>query len=285
MTKADLINEKDFTMADTSAKGSINAEHVYEVQDLTFTYPGYDNKVLDEASLVLDRGEVLCILGPNGAGKTTLLGCMAGLLSPQSGVIRLCGRDIRTMRAKEIASLAGYVPQLHTPTFDYRVIDFVLMGKASDTGMFSRPGAEDERKCMEVLESMNLGHLADKSYLDISGGERQQLLIARAIVQEPEVVLFDEPTAHLDYGNQHRVLRRVKKMASEGYSVVITTHNPDHALLLGDKAAIVSREGKITQGDSREILKEDILSEVYGMNIRIRYIEDLGRTACLVPGL
>lgn len=258
---------------------------VYEVNDLTFSYPGYDRKVLDGASLTLGKGEVLCILGPNGAGKTTLLNCMAGLLVPQSGEIKLCGRDIRSMKVKEIASLTGYVPQMHTPAFDYRVIDFVIMGRAPGTGMFARPGKDDEQKCLDVLEGMDLGHLAYKSYLDISGGERQQLLIARAIVQEPEVVLFDEPTAHLDYGNQHRVLKRIKLMASEGYSVVITTHNPDHALLLGDKAAIVSRGGRITQGDSGGVLTEEVLSEVYGMDIRIRYIEELGRTACLVPGL
>lgn len=263
----------------------MTGETVYEVRNLSFSYPGYDRKVLDGASLILQRGEVLCILGPNGAGKTTLLNCMAGLLVPQSGEIKLCGRDISTMKVKEIASLAGYVPQLHTPAFDYRVIDFVLMGRAPETGIFGRPGKEDERKCLDILEGMGLGHLAYKSYLDISGGERQQLLIARAIVQEPEVVLFDEPTAHLDYGNQHRVLRRIKQMATEGYSVVITTHNPDHALLLGDKAAMVSRDGKITQGESSHILTEETLSKVYGMDIRIRYIEELGRTACLVPGL
>ena len=97
--------------------------------------------------------------------------------------------------------------------------------------------------------------------------------------------MFDEPTAHLDYGNQHRTLSRIKQMASEGYSVVITTHNPDHALLLGDRAAIVSKDGTVIQGSTSEILTEEKLSEVYGMDIRIRYIEELGRTACLVPGL
>lgn len=260
-------------------------EPVYEVKNVTFRYPGYDRKVLDGASLVLGKGEILCILGPNGAGKTTLLGCMAGLLTPESGDIMLSGRNIRDMKEREIAELAGYVPQLHTPAFDYKAIDFVLMGMAPKTGFFGRPGKEDVRKCMDVLESMGLSHLADKSYLDISGGERQQLLIARAIVHEPEVVLFDEPTAHLDYGNQHRVLSRIKKMSAEGYSVVITTHNPDHALLLGDKAAIVSRDGSIIQGKSSEIVTEEILAGVYGLDIRIRYIEELGRTACLVPGL
>lgn len=258
---------------------------IYEVKDITFRYPGYETIVLDGASLKLGKGEILCILGPNGAGKTTLLNCMAGLLTPVSGSVMLCGRDIGAMTEKEIASLVGYVPQLHTPAFDYRVIDFVLMGRAAGTGMFSRPNSEDEERCVQVLESMGLSHLAQKSYLDISGGERQQLLIARAVVQDPMVVLFDEPTAHLDYGNQHRVLKMIKQMAADGYSVVITTHNPDHALLLGDKAAVVDRAGKITQGESGDILTEDILKDVYGMDIHIKYIEELGRTACLVPGL
>lgn len=258
---------------------------VYEVDRITFRYPGYDRLVLDEASVEVRKGEILCILGPNGAGKTTLLSCMAGLLIPEAGEIRLCGRDIRKMKEREISSLAGYVPQLHTPVFDYSVRDFVLMGRAPHTGILSRPSAEEEKKCVEVLESMGLAHLADKSYLDISGGERQQLLIARAIVQDPEVILFDEPTAHLDYGNQHRVLKRVKQMAAEGYSVVITTHNPDHALLLGGRAAIVSKDGHVRQGSCEEIVTESNLGEVYGLDIRIRYIEELGRTACLVPGL
>lgn len=258
---------------------------IYDVENMTFRYPGYSRDVLNGVSLCLRKGEILCILGPNGAGKTTLLSCMAGLLKPVSGTVKLCGRDLSEMSEKEIAKLTGFVPQMHVPTFDYSVTDFVLMGRAPHTGIFSRPSAEEEQHCREVLENMGLGHIADKSYLDISGGERQQLLIARAIIQSPEAILFDEPTAHLDYGNQHRTLRRVKQMASEGYSIVITTHNPDHALLLGESAAIVSKDGRVIQGSSDEILTEEKLSEVYGMDIRIRYIEELGRTACLVPGL
>ena len=258
---------------------------IYEVKDLTFRYPGGERNVLDAASLELEKGQILCILGPNGAGKTTLLSCMAGLLKPDSGSIRLCGTDISTMSEREIATRVAFVPQLHTPAFDYRAVDFVLMGRAPKTGIFGRPSAEEEEMCRAVLREMKLEHIADRSYMDISGGERQQLLIARAIVQEPEVVLFDEPTAHLDYGNQHRVLERVRKMADDGYSVVITTHNPDHALLLGDRAAIVSRDGRVIQGDSSDILTEEILKDVYGIDLKIRCIEEIGRTACLVPGL
>ena len=258
---------------------------IYEVKDLTLSYPSTQRKVLDGVSLTLDKGEILCVLGPNGAGKTTLLNCMAGLLKPDSGSIHLCGRELSTMKAKEIAALAGYVPQLHTPSFDYRVLDFVLMGRAPKTGTFSRPSAADESLCMDVLKSMGIDHLAEKSYLNLSGGERQQLLIARAIVQEPQVILFDEPTAHLDFGNQHRVLQRVRQMAKDGFSVVITTHNPDHALLLGDKAAIVSRAGKIVQGTCEEILTEETLTEIYGVDLKLTYIEELGRKACIASEL
>lgn len=258
---------------------------IYEVSNLTFSYPQGERKVLDGASLKLNEGEILCILGPNGAGKTTLLNCMAGLLKVDSGKISICGKDIKTMKEKEIASLIGYVPQIHTPAFDYKVLDFVLMGRAPKIGAFSSPGKDDEELCMNVLRSMGIDHLAHKSYMNISGGERQQVMIARTIVQEPKAILFDEPTAHLDYGNQHRVLKRVKQMADEGYSVVITTHNPDHALMLDDKVAVVSKDGKIIQGESRNIITEEILSEVYNIDLKITYVEEIGRKTCFVPGL
>ena len=258
---------------------------IYSVDNLTFSYHGGDRKVLDGVSLQLGRGDILCILGPNGAGKTTLLNCMAGLLKPDAGEIKLCGRDIKTMKAKEIAGLAGYVPQMHTPAFDYTVLDFVMMGRAPKTGAFSKPGREDEIFCMDILRSMGIDALAGKSYLEISGGERQQALIARAIAQQPEVILFDEPTAHLDYGNQHRVLNRIKQMAGEGFSIIITTHNPDHALLLADKAAIVSRQGKIRQGSVEQIITADILREVYDIDLHLEYVEEIGRVACFAPEL
>lgn len=260
-------------------------EMIYEVENITYQYPSSERKVLDEASVQLKEGEILSILGPNGAGKTTLLNCMAGLLTPSGGRIKLCGQDIHKMKPKDIAGTVGYVPQIHTPAFDYKVIDFVLMGRAPKTGIFSKPSHEDETYCMDVLDSMQIANLADKSYREISGGERQQVLIARAIVQEPRAILFDEPTAHLDYGNQYRVLKRIKKMAEEGFSVIITTHNPDHALLLGDKTAIVDKRGKITQGNSSEIITEETLRRVYDTDIRLLWVEEMKRHACFVPGL
>ena len=258
---------------------------IYEVKDLSFSYHSGNCRVLDEVSLQLDKGDILCVLGPNGAGKTTLLNCMAGLLRPDAGSVRLCGRNLHEMKTKEIARLVGYVPQMHTPAFDYTVLDFVVMGCAPKTGTFNRPGKDDEALCMEILRSMGIDDLADKSYLDISGGERQQVLIARAIAQRPAVILFDEPTAHLDYGNQHRVLNRIKKMAEEGFSIVITTHNPDHALLLGDKAAIVSKQGHLQQGKVKDIITKETLREVYDIDLHLEYVKEINRIACFAPVL
>ena len=258
---------------------------IYEVDNLTFSYPGTERKVINKASLSIEEGETLCILGPNGAGKSTLLNCMVGLLKPEGGSIRICGSDISKMHEKEIAKIIGYVPQTHVPTFDYAVLDFVLMGRAHAIGAFGRPTKKDIEICMEALESMGIEDLAEKSYLNTSGGERQQILIARAIAQQPKAILFDEPTAHLDFGNQHRVLRRIKRMAEEGYSVVMTTHNPDHALLLGDKAAIVTKDGNIIQGRCSEIITEERLREVYDIELELVDMEAMGRSVCVVPNL
>ena len=258
---------------------------IYEVKDITFSYPGSERRVLDGASLELEKGRVLAILGANGAGKTTLLNCMAGLLKAESGSIKLCGQELGTMKEKEIARLVGYVPQIHTPAFDYSVLDFVLMGRAPGMGTFSRPKSEDEEVCREVLGSMEIDHLAEKSYRNISGGERQQVLIARAIVQRPEVILFDEPTAHLDFGNRQKILARIRQMVDEGYSVVITTHDPDHALLLDDQAAIVDSTGRIAQGDAGEIITEERLKDIYGVDIRLKSVDGLSRKICVMPDL
>lgn len=261
------------------------SEMIYEVKDLDFTYPGTSRQILKKVSFSLAEGQVMEILGPNGAGKSTLLNCMAGLLKPDSGTILLDGRDITAMSPKEIASVAAYVPQNHTPSFGYRVKDFVVMGAAPKLGVFGRPSEDDEIRCMEVLEELGIDHLAERSYLEISGGERQQAMIARALIQDPKVILFDEPTAHLDYGNQHRMLKIVRNMSRKGYAVVITTHNPDHALLLKDNAGILDKDGHMISGPSEEIITEKNLSDIYNYELKLVYIEGLDRYACIAPKL
>lgn len=258
---------------------------IYDVRDIDFTYPGTHRQILKKVSFKLEDGQIMEILGPNGAGKSTLLNCMTGLLKPDSGSIFLDGRDLSKMSPKEIAGLVAYVPQTHTPSFGYRVRDFVIMGVAPKLGIFGKPSAEDEERCMQILEEMGIAHLADRSYLEISGGERQQAMIARALIQDPKVILFDEPTAHLDYGNQHRMLKIIRSMSRRGYAVVITTHNPDHALLLKDNAGILDRDGHMRSGPSAEIITEESLSQVYDCDLKLIYIEEMDRRACVAPKL
>lgn len=257
----------------------------YQVQNITFTYPSGDRPVLQELSLSVNQGEVLVLLGPNGAGKTTLILCMMNLLKPSAGHIFINDQNINELSARELAGKVAYVPQSHEPAFDYTVLEFVLMGRAPKYGVFGRPDRKDETRCLEILEELGILHLAPHSYIEISGGERQQVLIARALAQEPEILLFDEPTAHLDFGNQQRALTMINKMAERGHGVLMTTHHPDHALMLGDRTALLYKDGKLIEGATRDIITEERLTAVYDTDLCLIEIEKLGRQACLLPGI
>jgi iron complex transport system ATP-binding protein len=192
---------------------------------------------------------------------------------------------MRDMSAREVARIVGYVPQIHVPVFSYTVLNFVMMGRAPKIGIFKRPCQEDEDAAFEALETLNIAHLANRPYTDISGGERQQATIARAVVQNPSVILFDEPTAHLDYGNQHRILLLLRSMACRGFSVVLTTHNPDHAVLLGGSAAVLDRDGHLAAGESHDVVTEARLMNLYGMKLSMTYVPEVSRIVCVAPSL
>jgi len=258
---------------------------IYSIENISYTYPGTSRAVIKNVSMTLREGEILSILGPNGAGKTTLLNCMAKLINPDSGDIFLSGTNIRDMAAREVANIVGYVPQTHVPVFGYTVLNFVLMGRAPKIGIFKKPGREDEDAAFEALEALNIAHLANRPYTDISGGERQQAIIARAIARNPAAILFDEPTAHLDYGNQHRILLLLRLMARRGFSVVLTTHNPDHAILLEGRAAVLDREGHLSIGESRDVITEARLMELYGTKLKMPYVPEVARAVCVPPPL
>ena len=254
---------------------------IYEVRELSYRYPATQRVILDQVSLELDEGEVLSILGPNGAGKSTLLNCMAGLMRPEHGFITLNGRRLERMSGREIAREVGYVQQVHNPAFPYTVFEYVLMGRGPKVGFFSRPGPADEEVVWRALSMLELTHLAHRPYTNISGGERQQCIIARAVVQEPRAILFDEPTASLDYGNQARVLRLVRRMADQGFSVVMTTHNPDHALLLGGRTAVLDRQGRLVCGPTEMIMTTERLRTIYHTDLLLEYVPSLDRVACM----
>lgn len=258
---------------------------MYKINDLRFSYPGSDRTVLDGVSLEIASGDVLSILGPNGAGKSTLLSCMVGLLQPDSGSISLSGQNISSLSVQNIAKTVSFVPQTVSPTFAYSVFEFVLMGRAPLISTFGKPGRKDREAASRALDRMGISHLKDRAFTEISGGERQQATIARAIVRDPKVILFDEPTAHLDFGNQLRTLTVIKELSRDGFTTVITTHNPDHAIMLGGRAAILDRNGLLTSGSVDELIREDTLSKVYGADLKVRYVEDVGRKVCLYPNI
>lgn len=258
---------------------------IYDIKNLSFSYASLEHKVLDDVSLEISEGDVISILGRNGAGKSTFLNCMLGLIKPQNGEILLAGKSLQNMTEREIASVVGYVPQSHTPAFGHTVFDFVQMGCASRISLFSRPGKKERDDTASALMEMGIEQLADRPYTELSGGERQQAIIARAIVTRPRIILFDEPTAYLDFGNQLRVLRIIRQLADKGFAVAITTHNPDHAMLLGGRAAIFDRQGRLRSGKTEDIITEDILKSVYGIDLKLEYIEEFGRKVCVYPNL
>ena len=258
---------------------------IIQVDNLSFAYDKNGKQVLNNVSLTLEEGEVMTILGPNGAGKSTLLNCIATLLTPDEGTITLCGKDAAAMKPKEVAKILSYVPQNHVPAFSYTVESFVLMGRAPTVGMFERPKAEDFELVAKTLDEIGIAELKDKPYTEISGGERQQATIARAIVAEPKAILFDEPTAHLDYGNQLKTLRLIKSLREKGYAIVITTHDPDHAILLGGTTAILDRDGHLITGKTEEIITEETLRELYGTDLSLVQPDGVDRPICVPPDL
>ncbi|MCL2549159.1 MAG: ABC transporter ATP-binding protein, partial [Symbiobacteriaceae bacterium] len=237
------------------------------IDDLSFAYD--TASVFEGVNLEIQRGEVLAILGPNGAGKTTLLNLIAGLAAPLRGTISFDGQPQSSMTPRQLALLVGYVPQTVVPAFDYSVIDYVVTGCAPSLGTFERPGKEHFQRAEEAITAMGISHLREKSYRQISGGERQQVSIARVIAQRPAFILMDEPTAHLDYGNQIHVLQIIVNLVEEGFSVVFTTHNPDHVLLLGRRVAVIDRQGRLQAGDCSEVISAASLSALYGTDLRM----------------
>lgn len=255
-----------------------------EIRDISFAYKNGVN-IFEHISFDIEQGTIISILGPNGAGKSTLLNCIANMILPNTGEILINGVSTQHMNLRDVAKVISYVPQIVVPAFDYSVLEYVVTGCAPWIGTFERPKSQHYDIAWQAIRLMGIEHISDKPYTEISGGERQQVSIARAIAQQPAFILLDEPTAHLDYGNQIKVLKTIRNMADNGYGVVMTTHNPDHVLLLNDQIGVIDREGNMTFGDCREIMREEYLRELYGTDLRIIPVEELGRNICAVPKL
>lgn len=260
-------------------------KEILEIDNISFTYPTGRRQILKNCSFSLHEGELLSILGPNGAGKSTLLNCSCDLLSPQEGTVSVEGTDIRKLQRRDIAKVIGYVQQNQQSAFSYSVFDYVLMGRASTIGTFNKPRKNDYDFVASILDSMDLTYLSDSLITEISGGERQQAAIARAIAQNPKAIFFDEPTAHLDYGNQIKTLQLIGALRDKGFAVIMTTHNPDHCMMLGGTVAILDKEGNLETGSCKQIMTEERLKRVYNTDLRLVYIEEIHREACVPCGL
>lgn len=228
---------------------------------------GYNRKpVITGANFTVERGQVAVMLGPNGAGKTTLFRTILGLLPALKGRVLVDGRPAGSGHASQGIA---YVPQSHVPSFSFSVLDVVVMGRTPTMGRFATPSKSDRDRAQDVLAQLGLEHLAQRDYTQISGGERQMVLIARALAQEPSVLMMDEPAASLDLGNQALLLRTARDLAqNRGLSVLMSSHNPDHALQLAHRVVLVAG-GTCSFGAPSEILNEETLSNVYGTPIRL----------------
>jgi iron complex transport system ATP-binding protein len=227
----------------------------------------------------LREGEVLALLGPNGCGKTTLIKTLIGILGALKGEALIDERPIASYSASERAHRIAYVPQSHAPSFAFTVETVVLMGRTAHGSLFSRPSAADRAVAARALERFGISALAERPYTMISGGERQLVLLARALAQEPRFIVLDEPTASLDFGNQGKVMRELTALAAAGHGVLFTTHDPNHALRAADRAFLMREGRQIAEGKVREVLTQTQLEALYGAPIEMLTDRETGTTA------
>ncbi len=244
------------------------------VEHLSFSYG--ETRILKDVNFNADRGSLAALIGPNGAGKSTLFRCILKFLSGYEGKVMLDGQDMKDMSRPEIARKIAYIPQTSIPVFNYAVIDIVLMGMTSGLRLLETPKKEHIRRAEEVLEGLGVLHLRDRGFGRISGGERQLVLLARAIAQDARILIMDEPTANLDYGNQLRVMERIRSLAKAGYTVIMSTHDPAQALLFADIAFVLQDGCMLASGPPKEVLTEEMMNKLYGVNVQMMDIETDG---------
>jgi iron complex transport system ATP-binding protein len=246
---------------------------IIEVKKTSFSY-GHQ-RVLENIDLTVNEGEIFCLFGPNGCGKTTLIQCLLGILRPSAGTIKLRSRDIRNMKTVEIARELAYIPQIHEKPFPYKVIDVVLMGRVSYTGLFSLPKKEDRKTAEEALEMVGMLEFRDKPYTQISGGETQLVMVARALTQKTPVLIMDEPTAHLDFRNELTFLETIVRLVRDTkITVVMATHFPNHAFYFENSStksqvALMNDRMFYAQGTPDDVLTELNMYNIFNIKSKL----------------
>ncbi|TKI69320.1 ABC transporter ATP-binding protein [Sulfurimonas crateris] len=239
---------------------------IIEVKNLHFSYKKH--RVLAGVDLELYRGEVVSLLGPNGCGKSTLIKLILKLLHGE-GEIKIASKEIGKYSHKDIASHVAYIPQYNNTPFNYTVLEMVVMGRVSKLDFFALPSANDYEVANKALEKINIEHLHDKAFGQLSGGQKQMVLLARAIAQEVNVFIMDEPVAGLDYGNQIRLLELINELSAQGYTFLKTTHYPDHALLVSSRVVVMNGGKIIADGTPSEVITSKMIESVYDIKADI----------------
>lgn len=251
---------------------------ILEVENGCFGYPKQE-EILTDINIKLEEGHILSVLGPNGIGKTTLLKCMIGLMPWSRGRSLLTGKDIRTLKSKEIWNMISYIPQTHGFSFSYTGLEMVMLGRSSHLGLFSQPGHREIEMAEAMMEKVGITRLADKDCNRMSGGELQMVLIARALINEPKLIILDEPETGLDFHNQILVLSMVEKLAhEENIGAIMNTHYPTNAMSIADEALMMNRKGDRFYGPTGDILNESNISKSFDVNVVVDEIMYQNRT-------
>lgn len=238
-----------------------------DVEHLSFSYGNH--QVLRDLSFHIPDHTLLNVLGPNGVGKSTLFRCILCLTSNYTGTVRVNGKDLRNLSIRQRAREIAYIPQTHTTTYDYIVADVVLMSARAKGTLFSTPKPAQIARAWDALERVGIAHLGHRPYTQISGGERQLVLIARAIAQNARTIIMDEPTSSLDFGNTIRVLSAVRELAREGMSIIQSTHQPDHAFLYADKTLVINKGALYAFGDPPDVITKEVISTIYNVEVEV----------------
>lgn len=240
---------------------SITASHI------SFSYGSH--RVLDDLNFHIPDGSLVSVLGPNGVGKSTLFRCILGLERHYHGDISVDGIAIDTIPIKQRARLISYIPQNHRPAFQFRVEDVVLMSTEAHLSRFQVPGKQERLRAAQALERVGISHLAPCSYVEISGGEQQLVLIARALAQQAKTIVMDEPTSALDFGNTTRVLSCIRDLASNGYCIVQSTHHPDQAFLYSDYTMVIKGGRLFRFGKPQDVITREVIYALYGIEVEV----------------
>ena len=245
---------------------------------------GHGARVLArDLALTLQAGAVTCLIGPNGAGKTTLFRTLLGLAPALGGVVRVAGAPLSRFSRAELARAVAYVPQAAPSELSTTLLDLALMGRTAHMGLFATPSHADRAAAQGALDALGIAHLSGRDMTEVSGGERQLALIARALAQEAGVIVMDEPTASLDLGNRIRVLDMIRAVAGHGVAVLVSTHEPEHAFAIADAVAVLDRDGGFATGPVAETLTAPALTRLYGVTLAVEATPSGARVVTRVP--